>query len=145
MVRAGLNLSYESTEVCNRTGSGFTLHIDGLSSLSLQLGTNTTTPSVAVGLSVNYGEFTTLQLTNGTNSIPLPSGSKSHSSVIRLNVEVSYLSICTTSTYLIKQTSRDGKTITSILKRLFSIRMRSSSHTFLHHSTSNSLVTLSVP
>ncbi|KIM32699.1 carbohydrate esterase family 2 protein [Serendipita vermifera MAFF 305830] len=73
------------------TGSGLTLHVEGLSSLSLQLGPNTTSPSVAVGLSVNYGEFTTLQLAKGANEIPLglnsTTSSRTHSSVIRLNVQ----------------------------------------------------------
>lgn len=74
------------------TGSGLTLHVEGLSSLSLQLGRKTTQPSVAVGLSVNYGPFTDLKLTNGTNQIPLnitatPRGGLPRSLVIRLNVQ----------------------------------------------------------
>lgn len=76
-----------------RTGTGLTLYVKDLSSLSLQLGLNTTQPTVAVGLSVNYGPFADLQLTNGTNSIPLTSNSttsslhQSHTTVVRFAVE----------------------------------------------------------
>ncbi|KAG8823275.1 hypothetical protein FRC19_004260 [Serendipita sp. 401] len=76
------------------TGTGLTLHVEGLSSLSLQLGANTTQPTVAVGLSVNYGPFVDLKLASGMNQIPLNNNStsssrpvKPSSSVIRLNVQ----------------------------------------------------------
>lgn len=90
--------SFKSSVLTNfiiqRTGTGLTLYVKGLSSLSLQLGPNTTQPSVAVGLSVNYGPFTDLHLTNGTNTIPLASnftksiGShQAHTTVVRFAVE----------------------------------------------------------
>ena len=80
-----------------RAGSGIALHVENLSALSLQLGPNTTAPTLNVGLSVNYGAFTTIALKNGTNVIPLTSNSTvvaTHgpsSSVIRLKVEVCLL------------------------------------------------------
>ncbi|KIM28504.1 hypothetical protein M408DRAFT_307790 [Serendipita vermifera MAFF 305830] len=76
------------------SSTGFTLNVENLSSLSLQLGPNTTQPFVSVGISVNYGEFTQFNLTSGTagNVIPLSvstsqaSGRKTRS-VIRLMVQ----------------------------------------------------------
>jgi len=58
-----------------RAGSGIALHVENLSTLSLQLGSNTTAPTLNVGLSINYGAFTTVALKNGTNVIPLTSNS----------------------------------------------------------------------
>lgn len=54
-----------------RTGSGFKLNVQGLTSLSLNLGNHTTQPLVSVGVSLNYGEFITVNLTEGRNDIPL--------------------------------------------------------------------------
>ncbi|EGN92302.1 hypothetical protein SERLA73DRAFT_191343 [Serpula lacrymans var. lacrymans S7.3] len=69
------------------TGSGFKLHVDNLSSLTLNLGPYTSDP-VALGISVNYGTFFTMNATQGANAIPLgsiPTGTST--SVIRINSE----------------------------------------------------------
>ncbi|KAI0062962.1 hypothetical protein BV25DRAFT_1855253 [Artomyces pyxidatus] len=52
-------------------GSGFKLHIEGLSSLALDLGPHTTSPAVLVGVSVNYGPFNPFNVSAGANDIPL--------------------------------------------------------------------------
>jgi len=70
------------------TGTGFKLNVQGLSSLSLNLGNHTTQPLVSVGVSVNYGEFVTVNLTEGRNTIPLgalPKSSKTGNTVVRIN------------------------------------------------------------
>lgn len=85
-----------SSKYFNRPGTGFTLYVENLSSLSLYLGPNTTSPTVNAGLSVNYEDFTTIVLKNGTNVIPLGLNStsgyhstKSHS-VIRIHSRVGH-------------------------------------------------------
>ncbi|KIM25822.1 hypothetical protein M408DRAFT_204691 [Serendipita vermifera MAFF 305830] len=77
-------------------GTGFNLHVENLSSLSLQLGPNTTSPSLPIGVSVNYGAFATVDVKNGANVIPLSGNStltdslrpsRPTSTVIRINVQ----------------------------------------------------------
>ncbi|KAF5366783.1 hypothetical protein D9758_006457 [Tetrapyrgos nigripes] len=76
-------------------GTGFKLHVDDLKSLELNLGPHTTTPTVSLGVSVNYGEFVTVNVSEGQNIIPLDQSVVSSSdnvetpksSVVRLNVE----------------------------------------------------------
>ncbi|PSS11032.1 hypothetical protein PHLCEN_2v3328 [Hermanssonia centrifuga] len=51
--------------------SGLKLNIDGLQSLTLRLGENTTSPSVPVGFSLDYEPFVTVNISTGSNSIPL--------------------------------------------------------------------------
>lgn len=64
-----------------------------LTSLSIQLGPNTTESGVAIGFSVNYRPFTSLKLTRGTNKLPLSNAGleEAHSttctSIIRLHVD----------------------------------------------------------
>jgi len=71
------------------TGTGFKLNVQGLSSLNLNLGNHTTQPLVSVGVSLNYGEFVTVNLTEGRNNVPLgalPSTStKMGNTVVRIN------------------------------------------------------------
>lgn len=54
-----------------RTGTGFKLNVLGLSSLSLNIGPVTTSPHAAVGISVDYEEFRTVNISAGTNVLPL--------------------------------------------------------------------------
>ncbi|KAF8994909.1 SGNH hydrolase-type esterase domain-containing protein [Cyathus striatus] len=70
-------------------GSGLKLHIQNLQSLSLNLGSHTTAPLASIGVSVDYNPFVTVNVSSGTNSIPLPglSGNGKASSVVRINVE----------------------------------------------------------
>lgn len=67
-----------------RAGSGFKLHVDNLKTLSLTLGQHTTSPSLPIAVSVNYGPFTTVNVSTGVNSIPL-GDSLGATSVIRIN------------------------------------------------------------
>lgn len=60
--------------------------------LSLNLGPRTTAPLASVGVSINYGDFFTVNISEGSNIIPLSSASteskeKDPLSVIRINVE----------------------------------------------------------
>ncbi|OCH89034.1 hypothetical protein OBBRIDRAFT_794699 [Obba rivulosa] len=73
--------------------TGFKLHVQGLSSLTLKLGNHTTSPWVQLGVSINYGSFNTVNVSTGTNEIPLslPSGETndneaSSTSIVRINV-----------------------------------------------------------
>ncbi|KAI0791093.1 SGNH hydrolase-type esterase domain-containing protein [Abortiporus biennis] len=79
-------------------GSGFKLHISNLKSLVLNLGEHTTTPIASIGVSVNYGNFVTVNVSAGVNQIiPLSQNITStldlkpetlgENSVIRINVE----------------------------------------------------------
>lgn len=67
------------------------MNVKDLSSLSLTLGRNTTAPSVSVGVSVDYGSFVTVNVTEGTNNIPLgdfaPSSGQERSTVVRVTSE----------------------------------------------------------
>ncbi|KAF8591753.1 hypothetical protein K439DRAFT_1650649 [Ramaria rubella] len=71
------------------TGSGFKLLVEDLSSLSLNLGPHTTQPVAAIGLSVNYGAFQTLNVSEGANELPLglDSNVRQSRSVVRINAE----------------------------------------------------------
>lgn len=57
------------------------------------MGPNTTSPSVNIGVSVNYGEWATVAVQNGTNVIPLSGNStvtdssRPTSTVVRINVQ----------------------------------------------------------
>ncbi|KAI0742982.1 SGNH hydrolase-type esterase domain-containing protein [Daedaleopsis nitida] len=72
-------------------GSGFKLHVQGLTSLTLNLGPHTTAPSASVGVSVDYAPFFTVNVTEGSNAIPLSSNSRElkarGTTVVRVNVE----------------------------------------------------------
>lgn len=72
-----------------RAGSGFKLNAQDLSSLTLNLGNHTTTPNVSVGVSLNYGDFVTVNVTAGSNTIPLDSvprtTSVGHNTVVRID------------------------------------------------------------
>lgn len=77
----------------NRAGSGLKLHIRDLSSLALHLGPHTTAPLASVGVSVDYQSFYTVNVSSGTNTVPLSDSSvkrstdKTSTSVVRINVE----------------------------------------------------------
>ena len=76
----------------HRAGSGFKLHVEDLTSLTLNLGAHTTSPLAAVGVSVDHEPFFTVNVTEGANHIPLSSsfGTKSSGKsrrVVRVNVE----------------------------------------------------------
>ncbi|TFY59657.1 hypothetical protein EVG20_g7702 [Dentipellis fragilis] len=62
-----------------RAGTGFKLHVQGLSSFSLTLGPHTTSPNIPIGVSVDYGPFTTVNVSEGANNIPLGLDSDFHS------------------------------------------------------------------
>ncbi|VDB90318.1 unnamed protein product [Peniophora sp. CBMAI 1063] len=65
-------------------GSGFKLHAEGLKSLSLMLGPNTTDPLTSVGVSLDYGNFTTLNVSEGVNVVQVH---EHGARVVRINVE----------------------------------------------------------
>ncbi|KAJ7067937.1 SGNH hydrolase-type esterase domain-containing protein [Mycena amicta] len=67
-------------------GSGFKLNVQNLQSLALNLGPHTTQPLTSVGVSLDYGEFNTVNISEGTNQIPL-ADSKETTTVVRINVE----------------------------------------------------------
>ncbi|KAK0200724.1 SGNH hydrolase-type esterase domain-containing protein [Desarmillaria ectypa] len=66
-------------------GSGFKFHVQNLRSLALNLGPHTTSPLTSIAVSVDYNNFTTVNVSSGTNIIPVESSSRS--SVVRINVE----------------------------------------------------------
>ncbi|KAK0440072.1 hypothetical protein EV421DRAFT_1962947 [Armillaria borealis] len=66
-------------------GSGFKLHVQNLRSLALNLGPHTTSPLASIAVSIDYNNFTTVNVSSGTNAIPLEPSSPS--SVVRINVE----------------------------------------------------------
>ncbi|KAF9494762.1 SGNH hydrolase [Pleurotus eryngii] len=71
-------------------GSGFKLHVKNATTMKIQLGPTTTTPFAAVGVSVDYEPFFTVNASAGWNDIPLPAAptfKRSDKSVIRVNVE----------------------------------------------------------
>lgn len=67
-----------------RAGSGFKLHAKNLDSLTLHLGPHTTAPLASVGVSVDYQDFFTVNVSEGANPIPLDSR---EATVVRINVE----------------------------------------------------------
>ena len=81
-----------------RAGSGFKLHVQDLSSLSLQLGPHTTSPLASIGVSVDYAPFYQVNVSEGVNAIPLNgddatrvtesnASQETKTSVVRINVE----------------------------------------------------------
>ncbi|TBU22635.1 SGNH hydrolase-type esterase domain-containing protein [Dichomitus squalens] len=78
-------------------GSGFKLHVQDLSSLTLNLGPHTTSPLASIGVSVDYAPFYQVNVSEGVNVVPLTGNmtqdteSKSNqgkkTSVVRVNVE----------------------------------------------------------
>ena len=52
------------------------MNVLDLTSLTLNLGNHTTTPNVSVGVSLNYGDFVTVNISAGSNVIPLDSVTK---------------------------------------------------------------------
>ncbi|KAJ7724741.1 SGNH hydrolase-type esterase domain-containing protein [Mycena maculata] len=70
--------------------SGFKLNVKNFQSLALNLGPHTTTPFTSVGVSLDYGEFITVNISEGSNSIPIPDNFKTEegaTTVVRVNVE----------------------------------------------------------
>ncbi|PIL25732.1 hypothetical protein GSI_11482 [Ganoderma sinense ZZ0214-1] len=65
-------------------GSGFKLHIQDLTSLTLNLGPHTTSPLASIGVSVNYEPFYTVNVSQGSNVIPLHGSSGSTSTISTL-------------------------------------------------------------
>jgi hypothetical protein len=67
------------------------LNVKNFESLTLNLGPHTTTPFTSVGVSLDYGEFITANISEGSNPIPIPpafnAGPRKDSTVIRVNVE----------------------------------------------------------
>lgn len=79
---------WDSSQSTWWAGSGFKLHAKGLNTLVVNLGPLTTSPAVAVGLSIDYANFTSVNLTAGANIIALPRLKTSGSStILRFNVE----------------------------------------------------------
>ena len=70
-----------------RAGTGLKLHAGNLQSLNLQLGQHTTSPSVSLGVSVNYGPYTTVNVSSGLNTIPLGNNASMSESVVRIVTE----------------------------------------------------------
>ena len=74
-----------------RAGSGFKLNVKNFESLTLNLGPHTTTPLTSVGVSLDYGEFITANISQGSNPIPIPvSFNRSpgtDTTVVRVNAE----------------------------------------------------------
>ncbi|KAG9082958.1 hypothetical protein FRC07_014052, partial [Ceratobasidium sp. 392] len=71
-------------------GSGFKLVASCLTSLTLHLGNHSTSPQLAAALSVDYSDFTTVNITAGANVIPIPAvpaSAKGKNRVVRINVE----------------------------------------------------------
>ena len=70
-----------------RAGSGFKLNIESMKSLKLNLGSHTTSPLTSVGVSVNYGPYTTVNVSEGSNVIPLDGSTGRGNSVVRITTE----------------------------------------------------------
>ncbi|KAJ7369084.1 SGNH hydrolase-type esterase domain-containing protein [Mycena albidolilacea] len=72
-------------------GSGFKLNVKNLESLTLNLGPHTTAPFASIGVSLDYGEFITANISQGSNPIPILVSSNerpdTHTTVVRVNVE----------------------------------------------------------
>ncbi|KAI0087532.1 SGNH hydrolase-type esterase domain-containing protein [Irpex rosettiformis] len=66
-------------------GSGLKLHANNMQSLDLHLGAHTTSPVASLGVSVNYGPYITVNVSSGSNSIPL--GNDADASVVRIVTE----------------------------------------------------------
>ncbi|KAJ7488179.1 SGNH hydrolase-type esterase domain-containing protein [Mycena latifolia] len=73
------------------SGSGFKINVQDLSSLTLNLGPNTTAPLVSLGVSVDYAPFFTFNATAGANDIPLSFDTpkrRGATTVVRINAEM---------------------------------------------------------
>ncbi|KAJ6488878.1 SGNH hydrolase-type esterase domain-containing protein [Mycena sanguinolenta] len=74
------------------SGSGFKINVKDLSSLTINLGPNTTAPVIALGISVDYAPFFSLNASAGANVIPLdlPAQKKlpGATTVVRINAEM---------------------------------------------------------
>ncbi|KAJ7037332.1 hypothetical protein C8F04DRAFT_1331828 [Mycena alexandri] len=72
------------------SGSGFKINVQDLSSLILNLGPNTTVPVVALGVSVDYQPFFSLNASASANVIPLalPHKRPGATTVVRINAEM---------------------------------------------------------
>jgi hypothetical protein len=68
------------------SGSGFKLAVENLSSLTLNLGKNSTAPVLSIGVSLDWGEFQTVNVSVGSNAIPL-GASKEGKRIVRINVQ----------------------------------------------------------
>ncbi|EIM80236.1 uncharacterized protein STEHIDRAFT_68498 [Stereum hirsutum FP-91666 SS1] len=74
-------------------GSGFKIHVENLSSMTLNLGPHTTSLLASIGVSLNYGDFTTVNVSEGSNTLPLQSlqsdseENTTGKNVIRINTE----------------------------------------------------------
>ncbi|QRW13030.1 carbohydrate esterase family 2 protein [Ceratobasidium sp. AG-Ba] len=71
-------------------GSGFKLVASSLTSLTLHLGNHTTAPQLAAAFSIDYANFTTINVTAGANIIPIPppgASTKNKNRAVRINVE----------------------------------------------------------
>lgn len=68
-------------------GSGVKLNVQNLESLELNLGPHTTAPLASVGVSVNYGPYTTVNVSQGANIIPLDGSNSRGNSVVRITTE----------------------------------------------------------
>ena len=69
-----------------RAGTGFKLNVEGLTNITLNLGDHTNSPLSSAAVSLNYGPFTLLNISQGTNVIPvssLPKGSPGVNTVVR--------------------------------------------------------------
>ena len=71
------------TETLFRAGTGLKLHAGNLQSLNLQLGEHTTSSSVSLGVSINYKPYATVNVSSGSNAIPLGN----NASVVRIVTE----------------------------------------------------------
>ncbi|KAJ7627220.1 hypothetical protein FB45DRAFT_991278 [Roridomyces roridus] len=80
------------------SGSGFKLNVANLTSLTINLGPNTTLPSVALGVSIAYQPFFSFDAVPGANVIPLPapatlnSNEANGTTVVRINAEMYFSS-----------------------------------------------------
>jgi hypothetical protein len=68
------------------SGSGFKLAVENLSSLTLNLGKNSTAPLLSIGVSLDWGEFQTVNVSVGSNAIPL-GAPKEGKRIVRINVQ----------------------------------------------------------
>ena len=82
-----------SFAMSGRAGSGFKLNVENIESLALNLGPHTTSPLTSVGVSLNYGPYVTLNVSEGSNIVPLGGASSMQESfsgkntVVRITTE----------------------------------------------------------
>lgn len=70
-----------------RASSGFKLYIEGLTSLTLNIGETTTSPAALAGLSIDYAPFITVNISTGANVLPITGGKTKKTSVIEIATE----------------------------------------------------------